>query len=448
MKASEEKFEQATRVWDLKRLYADLTSVKGERLTPSQKQYLRGLLLGYSPKEIAQELCNGVEGVRVALCELYRYVETLLNQQKVNSKNFVRVLAAAGYQTHFCDQSPYRSYVPPLPMPEPELPYVVERPHIEERCYQEIMKPGGLIRIKAPRQMGKTLLMDRIVQNAAKHGYQKVRLNLRQAESAVFTNLDRFLRWFCANVSRQLQLQPRLDEYWDEEIIGSSVSCTTYFEAYLLEAIDSPLVLALDEVDSVFQYREIAQDFFPLLRTWHEEVNNKKIWNKLRLLIVHSTEVYIPLNINQSPFNVGLSVELPELTLEEVLSLARLYGLDCSESLVKQLMAMVGGHPYLVHLALECIRCQDVTLEWLLQTAATEEGIYNHHLRRLLGYLLQDLELARAFQEVVTADKSVQLQSMQAYKLYSMGLVQLQGNDCIPRCNLYRQYFRTHLDIS
>jgi hypothetical protein len=215
-----------------------------------------------------------------------------------------------------------------------------------------------------------------------------------------------------------------------------------------LEAIDSPLVLALDEVDSVFQYREIAQDFFPLLRTWHEEVNNKKIWNKLRLLIVHSTEVYIPLNINQSPFNVELSVELPELTLEEVLSLARLYGLDCSESLVKQLMAMVGGHPYLVHLALECIRCQDVTLEWLLQTAATEEGIYNHHLRRLLGYLLQDLELARAFQEVVTADKSVQLQSMQAYKLYSMGLVQLQGNDCIPRCNLYRQYFRTHLDIS
>ncbi|MBD0340939.1 MAG: AAA-like domain-containing protein, partial [Microcoleus sp. Co-bin12] len=34
---------------------------------------------------------------------------------------------------------------------------------------------------------------------------------------------------------------------------------------------------------------------------------------------------------------------------------------------------------------------------------------------------------------------------MQAFKLDSLGLVKLHGNECVPRCELYRQYFRSHL---
>ncbi|WP_442943131.1 AAA-like domain-containing protein [Nostoc sp.] len=30
---------------------------------------------------------------------------------------------------------------------------------------------------------------------------------------------------------------------------------------------------------------------------------------------------------------------------------------------------------------------------------------------------------------------------MQIYKLHSMGLVQQQDNQVMPRCNLYREYF-------
>jgi hypothetical protein len=127
-----------------------------------------------------------------------------------------------------------------------------------------------LIRIKAPRQMGKTSLLNRIVAHAAQQDYQTVRLNLLQAEGAVFSSLNKFLRWFCACVSQELELPSQLSEYWDEDR-GSIVNCTTYFEAHLLEQIGSPIVLALDEVDRVFQSTEIAQGFFPMLRSWHEE---------------------------------------------------------------------------------------------------------------------------------------------------------------------------------
>ena len=83
------------------------------------------------------------------------------------------------------------------------------------------------------------------------------------------------------------------------------LSCTRYLEI-LLQDTDEPLVLGLDEVDRLFKYPDISQDFFYLLRSWHEEANNIELWEQLRLIVVYSTEDFGKLDINQSPFNVGL----------------------------------------------------------------------------------------------------------------------------------------------
>ena len=275
---------------------------------------------------------------------------------------------------------------------------------------------------------------------------EKFGLNLLQAEEAVFSNLDKFLRWFCFCVSQKLQRPAQLSAYWDEDR-GSIVNCTTYFQEHLLEQMDSPLVLALDEVDRVFQFTEIARGFFPMLRSWHEEAKTVDIWEQLRLVVVHSTEDYGPLDINQSPFNVGLPVELTEFTSEQVEELARRHRLDWNNAQVRQLMAMVGGHPYLVQLALYHLR-QDVTLEKLLQDAPTDAGIYEAHLRRHWGTLKENPELAAGLKHVVTATEPVRLETMQAYKLYSLGLIQRQGDRVMPRCELYQQYFRERLKQS
>jgi len=342
---------------------------------------------------------------------------------------------------------------PPQPVAEPELPmgqvelasaFYVERPGIDERCYEAIAKPGSLIRIKAPRQMGKTSLMARILHRATQEGYATVPLSFQLADSKVFSDLDQFLRWFCAIVALELQLPDRLADYWNG-IFGSKVNCKSYFERYLLANLTSPLALGLDEVDRVFQYPELAADFFGLLRAWHEEAKNREIWKKLRLVVVHSTEVYVPMDINQSPFNVGLPIELPEFKPEQVQELAQRHGLVWETTQVEQLMEMVGGHPYLVRLALYHISRQEITLAQLLETAPTDAGLYSDHLRRHLWNLEQYPELVAALKKVVATDSPVQLESMKGFKLHGMGLVQLQGNEVTPRCNLYRQYFRVRL---
>ncbi|MEH2106943.1 AAA-like domain-containing protein [Nostoc sp.] len=341
---------------------------------------------------------------------------------------------------------------------EPEFPvgqvpltssFYVERPPIEDRCFQEILQPGALIRIKASRQMGKTSLMARILDEARKHGCQTVALSFHLADKAVFTSLDTFLRWFCESVGRKLKQLHQLDDYWS--IYGSKDKTTAYFEECLLEEIDSPLVISLDGVDRIFPYRDIAEDFFNLLRAWYEYAKygdrSSEIWKKLRLVLVHSKEVYIPLNINQSPFNVGLSIELQEFNQEQVEILVEHHqGLNWIDTQVEKLMEMVGGHPYLVRLALYHVQHQDITLEQLLQTAPTEAGIYKDHLRGHLCNLNEHPNLVAAFSQVVKSFVAIELDSESAFKLHSMGLVvYCNDNKVMPRCDLYRQYFQNRL---
>jgi hypothetical protein len=336
-----------------------------------------------------------------------------------------------------------------IPIPS-DFSLYIQRPPIESDCCQEILKPGALIRIKAPEKMGKTSLLKVILAQAEACGYRKVYLNLQAAEGAMFASLDKFLRWFCANLSRELGLKPILDDYWDEELFGSLVSCKTYFQSYLLEQIDSPLALGLDNVDRVFEYPDIAKEFLPMLRYWHEEANNLLIWQNLRLIIANSTEVYIKLDANQSPFNVGRQIKLPGFNLEQVQLLAKHYRLDWTEDIEMQkfacdLIEMVGGHPYLIRLALDALCHQDISKEQLLREAPTQGGIYGAHLRRHWDNLQSSPELATAMKMVVISENGVELEPTLAYKLESMGLVTLVGDEVQPSCALYRQYFRDRL---
>ena len=318
--------------------------------------------------------------------------------------------------------------------------FYVERHPIESECYKTILQPGALIRILAPRRMGKTSLMARILQKATAQGYRTIEINFQLVDREIVKDLDKFLRWFCVNIGMGLQLGNQIAEYWDE-LFGSQVSCKMYFEQYLLAATDKPVVLALDDIDRLFSYPNLASDFFGLLRTWHEEAKNREIWRKLRLVVVHSAEMYIPLSANRSPFNVGLPIELPSFNSQQVQDLAKRQGLDWSAEDAKQLTAFVNGKPYLVRLALYHIGRGNITLEQVLQTTPISAGIYSDRLQRELWNLQQEPELLTAFVQVVKSSTPVELDLLEAFKLQSMGLINLQGNRATVSCELYKQYF-------
>ncbi|NJL91957.1 MAG: hypothetical protein HC916_20885 [Coleofasciculaceae cyanobacterium SM2_1_6] len=257
-------------------------------------------------------------------------------------------------------------------------------------------------------------------------------------------DINKFLQWFCALVGDQLAVEQSPADAW-KGYLGASTNCTKYVDKFFLSSSELPLIIAIDNFDYVFQYPNIAADFCGLLRGWFEKVNTSKVWGKLRQIIVYSQEDYATLNINQSPFNVGLPIELGELEPAAVIALSQAYGLEWTEAEISQLMAMIGGHPSLVQLAIEQVLHHQLTLEELLRTAPTEEGIYQRHLYDRLQQLEANPDLLAAMATVVRAEGLTRLGSREAFKLDSMGLIKRRGNDLDARCDLYRLYFRDRL---
>lgn len=344
--------------------------------------------------------------------------------------------------------SPSQASLRRTELDEHDEPYV-ERSPLETICHDTLLQPGALVRVKAPSLMGKTLLVNHVLAQLEQEGLRTVRLSMELADRKIhFTDLNRFLRWLCINISRVLGIPNQIDNYWDEEGIGSKMSCSSYLEEYVLLESDRPLVLCLDDVDLLFPYPEIYEDVFGLLRSWYEiaRSRSRKIWKRLRLAIVHATDVYIQLNLHQSPFNVGVPIELSEFTPEQIQQLAQQHGLSTQLDLTS-LAEMVGGHPYLLTQAFEALNHHpDQSLTQLLANAPTKAGIYSNHLRDCWLMVRDHPEMQQMLKTVINAPEAVPLDPVQAHQLHSMGLIKLAGNIASPRCQLYRRYFQTQLE--
>ncbi|MBW4466444.1 MAG: AAA-like domain-containing protein [Pegethrix bostrychoides GSE-TBD4-15B] len=328
-----------------------------------------------------------------------------------------------------------------------DSPFYIYRPPAEQLCLEAAMQPSALVRIKAARQFGKTSLVARMLSHAEDYSYRVVPLSLQLADSRILSDLDQFLRWLCVMVARSLGLPDELDQRWNG-LFGGSYSCSDYFETYLLPAAERPLLLVLDEVNLLFNYPELGADFFGMLRAWYEQgrhSSDQNIWRLLRLVIVHSTEVYLPLNLHQSPFNVGLLIELPHFSPAQVQELASRYGLRCTEAEIAQIWELVGGHPYLTQLTLFHL-AQPQPLAQIIETVTSPNSIFNSHLRQQFGRLEQDADLMTGMQQVIHSSGAI-LPPNQAFKLQGLGLVSFENQRAVPSCKLYRQYFTQVLPV-
>lgn len=342
---------------------------------------------------------------------------------------------------------PSRSAAANLEIPEGpvrnESPFYIH-PVDEVRYCTELDKPGALIRIKSPRGFGKSSLTARLLAYASGKGYRTVAIDLIGTDRMFFADHARFMQWFCASVGKTLGLRVRTEEYWDDTF-GPNDNSSDYFETYLLKPGEKPLVLAIDNFDRIFAHPAIETDFCGLLRSWHERAaRSNPLWERFRLVLAHSQEPYLAKDINQSPFNVGLPVELGELSPEQVRHLVTLHGLPLSEAEVGQLLELVGGHPYLVRRALYEL-ANGLPFATFLREAPTEAGVYGDHLRGLLKAVEDHPELGDALRQVVGSGEPVKLRTQEAFKLESLGVVVPDGNLERPRCRLYSQYLADRL---
>ena len=426
---------------------------EGYHPTPTKNIHLKGLLAGYSIREIAEYLFVKEETVSISLTKhLATPYKSLLKKRhnyKIKENKSVNWSQVNSILTRF-----YNFNFKPNTSKsnnDSDSSFYIERPPIEDNCYREILKPGALLRIKAPLGMGKTsLLRTKILPYTRSNNLNSVTIDLAYFNKSDLIDNIRLLRSFCSFLGQELYLPNKLDDYWDKDL-SANLNATNYLQKYLFKDVPS-LVLVLENVDAVFEKKQIRDDFCQLLRSWHSEasVGNcySSTWEKIRLVIVHSTDVYGQLDINYSPLaGAGEFQELREFQVKEVQTWIQIRGLNWEQDQLNNLFDLVGGNPSLLREPLQKLQRENITIEKLLNKQQMPSIYY--HLSRIEEFLDKDLNLASAFQDVINSESWVKLSKDYAFKLEALGLVTSNtkgiGNYVQVRNNLYRQYFRSYL---
>ena len=335
---------------------------------------------------------------------------------------------------------------------DPQSAFYVERP-VDRVALSAIKRRGATVTIKGPHHMGKSSLLMRTIQAAAQAGKHVVFLDFQLFDEATLQDADAFFRHFCAWLTDELEMENRVEEYWTMPL-GRSLRCTRYVDRYLLKELDAPLVLAMDEVETIFG-TDFRTDFFSMLRSWHDERAKKKWrsgqlveprWKQLDLVLVTSTEPYQwNESLNQSPFNVGEAIELTDFDPKQVAKLNRKHGAPLSSEEVTALMDLLGGHPYLTRRALYLIASGRSTMADLQARAIDDDGPFGDHLRHHLFGLRGHDELIDCFKQILR--RPTRPDDEHFWRLRGAGLVRRHDDIVVPRCLLYDRYFRKRLDV-
>jgi hypothetical protein len=281
----------------------------------------------------------------------------------------------------------------------------------------------------------------RLADAASKIGKRVVFLDFQLFDASTLQDEETFFRHFCTWLTYELDIDDEVTSYWRAPM-GNVQRCTRYMEKHLLKNVKGSLVLAMDEVDKIFD-ATFRSDFFAMLRSWHN-ARHKPIWRTLDLALVTSTEPYqLVANLNQSPFNVGEVIELEDFTPEQVSDLNHRHGDPFHPSEEHRLMTLLGGQPYLVRRALYLAASRHLTPDELFANAVADRGPFGDHLRYHLFRIYDNPVLVEGMQQVLR--RSICSDERVFFRLRGSGLVKRIGSTVVPRCQLYTDYFIQHL---
>ncbi len=326
---------------------------------------------------------------------------------------------------------------------------LASRFYVERRTDAEfqaaVARRDSIVLVKGARQVGKTSLLARSLQQARETGARVALTDFQLFNAAQLVSAESFLLALAKAIAEQLELAVTPAEVWDAEL-GPSMNFTRYLRRAALGENHAHLVWGMDEVDRLFTCA-FGNEVFGLFRSWHNARSLEPAgpWPRLTLALAYATEAHLFItDIHQSPFNVGTRLTLEDFTLEQVAELNRRYGAPLNEAEVERFFGLVGGHPYLVRCGLHELMAQGSSFEMLAAQAVHDEGPFGDHLRRLLFALSQDAALCEVVRGLLQGQPCPTAESF--YRLRSAGVVVGDAARAArPRCRLYASYLKEHL---
>ncbi len=323
--------------------------------------------------------------------------------------------------------------------------FYIVRP-TDEEFRTAIARRDSIVLVKGARQVGKTSLLARGLQQARAAGAKIVLTDLQKLNTGDLVSANTFFFAMADLIGDQLELEVLPEEVWNDRR-SPSINFERFMRREVLGKINAPLVWGLDEVDRLFT-TTFGSEVFGLFRSWHNErsLDPEGPWQRMTMAIAYATEAHLFItDMNQSPFNVGTRLALDDFNFDQVAELNARYGSPLADNAeTARYFRLVGGHPYLVRCGLQEMVTHHRDLPKLETIADHEDGPFGDHLRRIAASLEQDAELCEIVRGILQGKPCPTQESF--YRLRSAGLVTGDSaREARPRCQLYANYLGKRL---
>ena len=281
--------------------------------------------------------------------------------------------------------------------------FYIVRP-TDEEFRSAITRRDSIVLVKGARQMGKTSLLARGLQQAREQGARVVLTDFQTLNASHLESADALFRTLAEMLADQLDLDVLPGDVWNPGR-GPNMNLERYLRRPVFSSVEEPIVWGLDEVDRLFSC-DFGSEVFGLFRLRHNKraLDPSGPWSRLTLAIAYATEAHLFIkDLNQSPFNVGTRLSLDDFNLEQIAELNSRYESPLkSHPEIERFRSLVGGQPYLVRRGLDEMTGRRMSIETFEALADRDEGMFGDHLRRILVTISQDPGLTEAVRAVLS----------------------------------------------